>query len=118
MSISSKHLPDDTMIAHMAEIFQIMGDESRLKILRSLMSGALSVNEIVAGTGQSQANVSKHLSLLTRSGMLARRKEGTRVWYSIKDPMVIALCDAVCQNRAGAMDSSLNNSIETFKTNT
>ncbi len=117
MSTSTKHLPDDTMITQMAQIFQIMGDESRLKILRSLMGGALTVNEIVASTGQSQANVSKHLSLLTRSGMLARRKQGTRVWYSIKDPMVIALCDAVCQNRPITIDTPKTNSIETFKTN-
>ena len=116
MSTSTKNLPDDTMIGQMAQIFQIMGDESRLKILRSLMDGALTVNEIVSATGQSQANVSKHLSLLTRSGMLARRKEGTRVWYSIKDPMVIALCDAVCQNRPKATDPSMKNSIEPFET--
>ena len=117
MSTSTKVLPDDTMIAQMAEIFQLMGDESRLKILRSLMGGALTVNEIVGATGQSQANVSKHLSLLTRSGMLDRRKEGTRAWYRIKDPMVIALCDAVCQNRPIAIDTPKTNSIETFKTN-
>lgn len=94
-----KALPDDTMICHMAQVFQLMGDESRLKILRCLMAGPLSVNEIVAATGQSQANVSKHLAILTRGGMLGRRKEGTRVWYSIKDPMVVALCDAVCSHR-------------------
>ena len=117
MSTLTENLPDDTMIGLMAQIFQIMGDESRLKILRSLMGGALTVNEIVGATGQSQANVSKHLSLLTRSGMLARRKEGTRVWYSIKDPMVIALCDAVCQNRPKAMDSPMKNSIQPLKTN-
>jgi DNA-binding transcriptional ArsR family regulator len=116
MSTSTKHLPDDTMITQMAQIFQIMGDESRLKILRTLMGGPLTVNEIVASTGQSQANVSKHLSLLTRNGMLARRKQGTRVWYSIKDPMVIALCDAVCQNRSKATESHLKNPIEPFET--
>ena len=51
MSTSTKVLPDDTMIAQMAQIFQIMGDESRLKILRSLMGGALTVNEIVGLEG-------------------------------------------------------------------
>lgn len=92
------------MICHMAQVFQLMGDESRLKILRSLMSGPLCVNEIVAMTGQSQANVSKHLAVLTRGEMLGRRKEGTRVWYSIKDPMVMVLCDAVCKHRITRVD--------------
>jgi len=95
-----KPLPDDTMIAHMARMFRTMGDESRLKILRALMSGPITVTRIVEATGQSQANVSKHLSILSRSGLVDRRKEGTRVWYNIKDPMVLALCDAVCKHRA------------------
>lgn len=99
MSTLVKPLPDDAMVASMAKIFRTMGDESRLKILRSLMSGPITVTRIVELTGQSQANVSKHLSILTRSGLLDRRKEGTRVWYSIKDPMVLALCDAVCKHR-------------------
>ena len=99
MSTVIKTLPDDTMIAHMAQVFQLMGDTSRLKILRSLMGGPLTVNEIVTATGQSQANISKHLALLSRSGLLGRRKQGTRVWYSIQDPMVLALCDAVCSHR-------------------
>lgn len=102
MSTVIKTLPDDTMISHMAQVFQLMGDESRLKILRSLMGGPLTVGEIVATTGQSQANISKHLALLSRSGLLGRCKEGTRVWYSIKDPMVLALCDAVCSHRMAA----------------
>lgn len=98
--MSIKQLPDDMMIRHMAQVFQLMGDESRLRILRCLMSGPMTVNKIVAATGQSQANVSKHLSILARGGMLGRRKEGTRVWYSIHDPMVSVLCEAVCTHRA------------------
>lgn len=99
MSTPTKTPPDDTMIAHMAQVFQIMGDETRLKILRCLMCGAMTVSEIVTSTGQSQANVSKHLALLTRFGLLERRKQGTRVWYSILDPIVHALCEAVCQHK-------------------
>jgi ArsR family transcriptional regulator len=105
MSTMVKPLPDDTMIAHMARTFRTMGDESRLKILRALMSGPITVTRIVEATGQSQANVSKHLSILSRSGLVDRRKEGTRVWYNIKDPMVLALCDAVCKHRSAPKHS-------------
>jgi ArsR family transcriptional regulator len=104
MSTTVKTLPDDDMIAHMARTFRIMGDESRLKILRALMGGPITVTRIVVATGQSQANVSKHLSILSRGNLVDRRKEGTRVWYSIKDPMVMALCDAVCRHRVGAVE--------------
>ena len=97
------------MVKHMAQVFQIMGDETRLKILRCLMGSSQTVNAIVEATGQSQANVSKHLSLMTKSGLLGRRKEGTRVWYSIVDPMVHALCDAVCQHRSKARPDASKN---------
>lgn len=108
MSTPTKTPPDDTMIAHMAQVFQTMGDETRLKILRCLMCGAMTVSEIVAATGQSQANVSKHLALLTRFGLLERRKQGTRVWYSILDPIVHALCEAVCQHKPTKMQPAAN----------
>lgn len=106
MSTTVKSLPDDAMISHMARTFRTMGDESRLKILRALMGGPITVSRIVDATGQSQANVSKHLSILSRGELVDRRKDGTRVWYSIKDPMVSALCDAVCKHRNGASNGS------------
>ncbi|MFM7316044.1 MAG: ArsR/SmtB family transcription factor [Isosphaeraceae bacterium] len=109
MSTVLKSLPDDAMVKHMAQIFQIMGDETRLKILRSLMAGPQTVNAIVVATDQSQANVSKHLAIMMKGGLLGRRKEGTRVWYSIVDPMVHTLCDAVCRARADAGAASQGN---------
>lgn len=109
MSTMVKTLPDDTMIAQMARTFRTMGDESRLKILRALMSGPITVSQIVEATGQSQANVSKHLSILARCELVNRRKEGTRVWYGIKDPMVLALCDAVCSHRSNPTRLPLGN---------
>ena len=108
MSTASKLLPDDAMVKHMAQVFQMMGDETRLKILRSLMTGPQTVNAIVEATGQSQANVSKHLAIMLKGGLLGRRKEGTRVWYSVVDPMVHALCDAVCKARASVVAQSNN----------
>jgi ArsR family transcriptional regulator len=41
------------------------------------------VNELVAATGTSQPNVSKHLSVLVNAGMLRRRKAGVKVCYSL-----------------------------------
>jgi hypothetical protein len=46
-------------------------------------------------TGSTQANVSKHLSLLATGGILFRRREGQCVYYGVKDPMVLQLCSLV-----------------------
>ena len=47
-------------------------------------------------TGASQQNVSKHLGVLLRTGIVGRRKEGNFSVYWIADPMVLSLCEEVC----------------------
>jgi DNA-binding transcriptional ArsR family regulator len=54
------------------------------------------VNELAAVLGAGQQNISKHLSVLTEAGILARRKDGNRVYYRIVDDGVLGLCQQVC----------------------
>ena len=66
----------------MADKFRMLGDATRLAILRFLMKeGEKNVTHVVEATGRTQANVSKHLKQMTEVGMLARRKEGLQVFY-------------------------------------
>ena len=46
--------------------------------------------------GCSQANVSKHLAVLRTAGLVKVRREGLNSYYSIRDPIVFQICDAVC----------------------
>ena len=50
------------------------------------------------------ANVSRHLSLMTQHGFVARESRGTSVYYRIADPTVYALCDLVCGNIAKQLE--------------
>jgi DNA-binding transcriptional ArsR family regulator len=86
----------DLFLDRMAEKFRILGDSTRLKILRSLMAGERAVSEVVEETGQGQANVSKHLKILAEAGFVSRRKSGLQVFYQISDPLVEQLCESVC----------------------
>jgi DNA-binding transcriptional ArsR family regulator len=67
----------------MARVFHALGEPMRLRLLNALATGERSVNELVAATGTSQPNVSKHLSVLVNAGMLRRRKEGVKICYSL-----------------------------------
>lgn len=67
----------------MARVFHALGEPMRLRLLNALSTGEQSVNELVAATGTSQPNVSKHLSVLFNAGMLRRRKEGVKVYYAL-----------------------------------
>jgi DNA-binding transcriptional ArsR family regulator len=89
-------IPDE-LLDVMAEKFRMLADPTRLAILRTLMAGERSVGQVVDETGRGQANVSKHLKLLTEAGLLARRKTGLQVFYRVNDPLVEQLCTLVCQ---------------------
>ena len=80
---------------HLAGRFKLLGEPMRLKILQSVCHDPLTVNEIVKATGSTQANVSKHLTLLAAGGILKRKKDGQCVFYGVKDLLVLQLCELV-----------------------
>ena len=88
-------LPED-LAELIARRFRALGEPMRVRILDLLRDGELSVSELTEQLGASQQNVSKHLVLLVDAGMLARRKDGNRVYYRIADEGVFALCEQVC----------------------
>lgn len=67
----------------------------RLKILQAVCKEPRTVNDIVEVVGATQANVSKHLSLLASAGVLARRKSGQCVYYGMKDELTLKMCELV-----------------------
>lgn len=79
-----------------ADRFKVLADQARLRILSVLRDGEQSVTDIVDRTGLSQANVSKHLSLLHHVGFVRRRKEGLYTYYALADKDVFRLCDVMC----------------------
>jgi len=82
-------------LEQIATRFKMLGEPMRLRILQAVCKGPRSVNGIVAATGSTQANVSKHLALLAAGGVLTRKKEGQCVYYSMKNQLVVKLCELV-----------------------
>lgn len=87
---------NDHALQHIAQYFQALGEPMRLKILHSLQTGEHNVSELTELSGCTQANVSKHLSSLAKTGLVTRESRGTSVYYSIADPSVYELCELVC----------------------
>ena len=79
-----------------ARRFAVLGEPTRLRLLQTLFDGEKNVHTLVALTGGTQANVSRHLQTLTAAGLLRRRKEGLEVFYAIADPSIFRLCELVC----------------------
>ena len=92
-------LPEEAL-AQVAAYFQVLSEPTRLKILNLLREGERNVGDIAELTGYTAANVSRHLTQLTKQGFVARESRGTSAYYRIADPRVHQLCELVCGQMA------------------
>jgi len=87
-----------------AELFGVLATPMRLRILSALCDQEKSVSQLLQEIDTTQPNLSQHLNLLYRSGILARRKEGTQVIYRVQSEQAVTLCRTVCTQIAIEMD--------------
>ncbi|MEM0216870.1 MAG: metalloregulator ArsR/SmtB family transcription factor [Candidatus Bathyarchaeia archaeon] len=78
-----------------AKIFKALSDPVRLEILEYLRSGEKCVCEIVPHVGFSQPVVSRHLAILKKCGLVKDRQKGNRRLYSVTNPAIFRVIDAV-----------------------
>jgi DNA-binding transcriptional ArsR family regulator len=96
MATNVPHPLPVALVEMIAERFRILGEPMRIRLLDALRKAPASVQELQTATGASQQNVSKHLGVLLRSGLVSRRKEGNFSLYEIADEGVFELCEHVC----------------------
>ena len=92
-------LPPEAL-AQVAAYFQTLSEPTRLQILNFMREGERNVGELAELCGYTSANVSRHLAMLAKQGLVVRESRGTSVYYRIADKSVFALCDLVCGNIA------------------
>jgi DNA-binding transcriptional ArsR family regulator len=83
-------------IGMVAERFRALGEPARLGILQALRDGERCVGELESDTGLNQANLSRHLQVLSATGLVRRRKDGLFVYYALADANVLKLCELMC----------------------
>ena len=79
-----KHISPELM-AKAASFFKVVGDETRMKILCSLSTDELCVNDIAAAVDMTKSAVSHQLSSLKKTRLIRYRKTGKVVYYSLND---------------------------------
>ena len=95
---------EDQVFESVAELFSVLSTPIRLKIISAVCNGEKNVSELLAEIETTQPNMSQHLSMLYRSGVLAKRREGTQVYYRLQSERVATLCRAVCTQVAIELD--------------
>lgn len=89
-----------------ASYFQALSEPTRLHILSLLRDGERNVGELAQLCEHTSANISRHLAILSKHGLVARENRGTSVYYRIADESVYALCDLVCGSIARQFEAS------------
>ncbi|RMD75745.1 MAG: ArsR family transcriptional regulator, partial [Chloroflexi bacterium] len=69
-----------------AEFFKALGHPTRLAILDQLRAGERSVQELQQALAIEQSSVSQQLAVLRNKNIVDSRKEGTTVYYRVRDP--------------------------------
>ena len=71
-----------------AEVFQALAHPTRIHIAECLQEGEVPVSTLVMRVGIEPANLSQHLAVLRAKGLVTNRKEGTQVFYALRDPLL------------------------------
>jgi len=87
--------------------FRAMGEPLRLRILQQLEGDERSVSALAESVDSTQPNVSKHLKILQDADLVKRRQQGTSVYYSIADEMVLELCDLICSRLRDRLEAQV-----------
>ena len=100
-----KDLPPQAL-EQVAAYFQVLAEPTRLHILNLLRQREYNVGELAQACGYTAANISRHLSLMTKQGMVSREGRGTSVYNRLADDSVDALCDLVCGSIARRLEQA------------
>ncbi|MQA74755.1 MAG: metalloregulator ArsR/SmtB family transcription factor [Solirubrobacterales bacterium] len=84
-----------------AEFFRAIGHPVRVRILELLRDGERSVGDLQAALTIDSSGTSQHLGALRKQGLLESRREGTSVYYRVKDPRTFQLLEVARQILTG-----------------
>ncbi len=90
--------PDSTYVELAVEVFSMLADATRVRIILALRDAELPVNALAEHVGKSPAAVSQHLAKLRLARIVLTRHEGTKVYYRLANEHARQLvADAIFQ---------------------
>jgi DNA-binding transcriptional ArsR family regulator len=86
-------MPGDADVYELADVFGLLSDPGRLRLLVALLEGEMCVCDLAAASGQSESSVSHALRLLRAHRVVRVRRSGRMSFYSLEDAHVRVLLD-------------------------
>ena len=94
----------DEVFDKAAELFAVLSTPIRLRIISQLCQGEKNVGQLLESIGVAQPNMSQHLNMMYRAGILGKRRQGAQMFYRIAQETAAMACRAVCTQVAIDLD--------------
>jgi ArsR family transcriptional regulator len=91
-----------------SKIFALLSAPMRLRILSSLCHGEKNVGQLMDAVQTTQPNMSQHLNMLYRAGLVRKRREGGQIFYATADEHIVQICQAMCNRVLAQRPTSRN----------
>ncbi len=98
IALAQQNMPDVTVLAEATELFSMLGELSRIRILQALSTTELCVCDLAVILESSSSAVSHQLRLLRAKGLVRFRKEGKIAYYSLADDRVRRLLKSMYEH--------------------
>lgn len=82
------HMPDETELYDLSELFKVFGDSTRIRILFVLFEAEVCVCDLAETLNMTQSAISHQLKILKQSKLVKNRREGKSIFYSLADEHV------------------------------
>jgi len=87
-----EHEREEELYRLQADLCKVLAEPTRLKLLSLLGERPRAVKDLVEATGERQAKISQHLTIMRQRGIVRTQRAGTEVHYSLADPRILEAC--------------------------
>src|SRR6266568_4705359 len=87
-----EHEREEELYRLQADLCKVLAEPTRLKLLTLLGERPRAVKDLVEATGERQAKISQHLSIMRQRGIVRTQRVGTEVHYFLADPRILEAC--------------------------
>jgi DNA-binding transcriptional ArsR family regulator len=99
---------DERLFSMEAEFFKVLAHPTRIKVLQHLRERERCVCEFTEDLDVEQSNISQHLSILRKQGVVSCRKDGIKVIYKVNYPQVFDILDVVEEILVSQVNATLS----------
>ena len=97
MNQSGPQEPQGQELEHLTQLFKVLGDPSRMRILFQISSSESCVSEVASKLNMTESAVSHHFHILRMNGLVSRRRIGKNICYIINDDHICSIISQGCK---------------------